>query len=522
MRKGVVLVFIVLFAIVANAQQIGMYSHYFYNPMLYNPAFTGSTDATNAMLINHTQWTDFKGAPKLTAFTLDGSLVEKKAGLGLTLVNESKGITNQTGGYISYSYRIKINEEAHLMFGLSLGVINQSLDFSKAQVENNTDPTMFGDLQHKTTFDGNAGLALVWKGLEFGAAVPQIFDNKINYVDNTNVRIYYTQTRHYMSSLKYKFFISKEKGISIAPQALVRFVPNAPFQYDGNLNLDWKDKFWVGATYKSNYAVAANVGFCIHKQLYIGYSYDFIIGNIGTYSGMSQEIMIHFKFGSAKKTEAPVAVIAEDKNQVLENAKYEEQMDGLQTAINESNKKIKELEDKLAKESKKENTLAPKLGLNDLIYQQLMFKIEAMFDNPNATPPEVQELRNEISSFLDSDFGDAAEQKNLKKKYEQLNRSQDATSVLVKGVIVLQKGDLPPGSYSTVSITVTDKETNQLVGTYKPNALSGKYLFILTPGKNYVIKAENAGYQTHEEDFSPTDGKETYEMSQEIRLKVAD
>jgi type IX secretion system PorP/SprF family membrane protein len=151
---------------------------------------------------------------------------------------------------------------------------------------------LFTDSQRKTVLNANAGLLLIWKGLDFGVAVPQLIGNKINYVDNSNVRGIYTQARHFMSSLKYKFFISKEKGISIAPQALVRFVPNTPFQYDGNIHFDWQDKFWIGATYKSDYAIGANVGFCIYKQLSFGYSYDFSISRFNTYSSGGHELVL--------------------------------------------------------------------------------------------------------------------------------------------------------------------------------------------------------------------------------------
>ena len=43
--------------------------------------------------------------------------------------------------------------------------------------------------------------------LDFGFAVPQIMGNKVKYVDTSNVRGTYTQARHYMGSLKYKFYI---------------------------------------------------------------------------------------------------------------------------------------------------------------------------------------------------------------------------------------------------------------------------------------------------------------------------
>ncbi len=336
------------------AQQIGMYSHSFFKPMVFNPAFTGINDETNILLISRSQWTEFRNAPQLTIFTVDGNLMDKKIGLGFGLVSDRKGITNRTSGNLYYSYKLNLNESMKLLFGLSFGMVDQSIDFSRAFVENNTDPTLYSDSQHKTSFDGNAGIAFFWKGLEFGAGVPQIIGSKAKPVDNTNsanVRGYYTQVRHYLISVKYKLLIAKEKGISIAPQGLVRFVPGTPFQFDGGLNLDWKDKFWIGATYKSDYAVSANIGFCVHKQLCLGYSYDFITGSIGKFSGMSHEIMINFKFGNNKKPEPVVISTPVTK---LENPEYKNQFDKLQEQIKKNQNTLKELNDKFDQQAKKQ------------------------------------------------------------------------------------------------------------------------------------------------------------------------
>lgn len=518
MRKGLIIVVMVFICGISNAQQIGMYSHYFYDPMVYNPAFSGSGDATNATLISRSQWTGFKGGPKLTLFTLDGSLIAKKVGAGLTLISDRKGISNRTGGNLSYSYRLNINDDAHLRFGLSLGIMNHTLDFSDVLVENTIDPILFTDIQRKTTFDENAGMVLVWKELEISAAVPQLIGNKVNYVDEDNIRLYYTQSRHIMTSLKYKFFIVKDKGISIAPQGLVRFVPNTPFQFDGNINLDWKDKFWIGGTYKSDYAVSANVGFCLYKRFCLGYSYDIIIGNIGKYSGMAHEIMINFKFNERKKVEVVEEVVKEIEPVSTENAEYEELIAKMQAQVDESEKKIKELDAKLKDQSTKTGT-NKKPDLNNLLYEQLLDRVEAMFENPkDATPARVQELRNEIASFLDSEFADPEAQKTLKKQYDQLNKSQDAPSVMVKGGIALER-KTTQGDYSTISIVITDKATNETIATYTPNSKTGKYLFILSPGRKYVITVTNPGFKTYSEDFSPVESEESYEMNKEIRLK---
>lgn len=336
----------------AKAQQIGMYSHYFFKPMVHNPAFSGHDGDINAMLVNRSQWTDFNGAPQLNIFTLDGRLTNKKVGLGLNLISDRKGITNRIGGNISYSYKLNINDNTHILFGISAGVIDQSINYSKALVEDSSDPFLFNDVQRKTTFDANAGLGFIWKELEFGIAVPQLAGNRINYVDNSNIRAYYTHARHYLGTLKYKIFISKEKGISVIPQALVRFVPNTPFQYDGTLLLDWREKFWIGATYKSDYAVGINAGICLHKQFYVGYSYDFIIGSIGQYAGMSHELMINLKFGKSKKDDEEVKGAI--SKMAAKNDSTEKRLDSLQNElsinqdkISEDQRKIKENQDKI-------------------------------------------------------------------------------------------------------------------------------------------------------------------------------
>lgn len=334
----------------ARAQQVGMYNHYFFNPVVYNPAFAGSGEDVRATLISRAQWAGFRNAPQLNMFVLDGPLKEKKIGLGLLLLSDRRGINRRTGGNVSYSYSLNFSEEARLILGISAGVINHSIDFSEAVAEDYSDPTLFFSAQQRTVIDGNAGLAFIWKGLEFGIAAPQLFENKINYPDNTGTRASYAQKRHYMGSLKYKFNLSEEKGISLAPQALVRLVPNTPFQFDGNLNLEWKDKFWVGATYKSSYAVSVNAGVYLHRKFCVGYSYEFITGSVGSYSGLSHELMMNFRFGGGKEEKQPKEEVLPDEKSV--NA--EPRIDSLQEVLSESQEKIKELNKKLSEQGKKQ------------------------------------------------------------------------------------------------------------------------------------------------------------------------
>lgn len=418
--------FFILSVLFVNAQQIGMVSHYFYKPMIYNPAFTGSEDGMNIMLINHTQWSGFKGAPQLNIFSADKNFMNKKVGLGLGIISDKKGINNRIGGNLFYSYRININDNLHLSLGMSFGVVNQSLNYSKAVVENTSDATLFSDSQNKITYDGDAGFVFVWKGAEVGAAVPQLFGNKISYADNAS----YTQVRHYIGSLKYKFFISKDKSISIAPHGLVRFVSNTPLQYDGNINFEWKNKFWIGATYKSDYAIAANAGFCIYKKFSVGYSYDIITGNIGSYSGLSHEIMVNFNFGKTKKPE-PSLVNEPEEPIAKESSKVEtktQDFDSLELILEEKHQKenqeaLKNKPPDHAMYEKGWDIIETKLKGQDMIIDNRVWiatnKVRDFKDESNQSPQIGYYIV--VGSFLNLDLAKNFVQRLITKSYKATN-----------------------------------------------------------------------------------------------------
>lgn len=87
--------------------------------------------------------------------------------------------------------------------------------------------------------------------------------------------------------------------------------------------------------------------------------------------------------------------------------------------------------------------------------------------------------------------------------------------ILVKGVVRKEE----PGEFN-VSISVIDKATNipeEFI--YNPNKVTGKYLLILPPGKNYDMVVEAEGYQPYVVNINIPDQKEFYELYQEITLR---
>lgn len=385
-----------------QAQQIGIYSHTFYKPMISNPAFTAGNESTNAMLISRSQWIDFKNAPQLNLFTLDGMLPNKKMGIGVDLFTDKKGISNKIGGNLYYSYWLKLNDQTKLTFGIALGLTDYTLHYSEAIIEDPSDPFIIGTSQRETNINANAGLGFIWKKLEVGIAVPQLLGSALEYQDNTTGKANYSLDRHYQGTLKYSFLLLKDKQIFLTPMAAVHFLPNAPFQYDANLNLEWKDKFWVGATYKSDYAVAANAGICIGKKFYVGYSYDIIIGNIGQYSGMSHELMLNFVFGKTKEKEEKIQEIAISKDKektdsLLNELEIKEnKLLAEQEKIRENQEKTNELNKELAK-LKAENEQLKKAPVTTEIKTTTETPSDsALKDNSNQNAVSIADNKNKV------------------------------------------------------------------------------------------------------------------------------
>jgi len=292
-KKYITLIVSTLFFMKGEAQQLPLFSQYYYNPFIYNPAFTGTSEMNNAYLIHRSQWKDMPGSPVTYALTIDGNVKEKEIGLGLSLFNDQTDIFSRTGLYGSYSYHLPLNSEHNIYVGLSGGVIDNKIDFSRANVSDVNDPLLYNTNRRKVTADATFGVSYFWKDLTVGFSVPQLLGTKINY-DEDNTNVYMRLRRHFIGSVMYNVEINED--IDFIPCIMTRAAKNSPFQFDVNANFAWKDMIRAGLFYRFGYAAGMNLGVKLNKNLTAGYSYEYVISPIGNYSGGGHEIMLGYSF----------------------------------------------------------------------------------------------------------------------------------------------------------------------------------------------------------------------------------
>lgn len=288
-------------------QQVPFYNHYLINPFVYNPASTGASDYVNASFVRNQRYSSFGSTAINNYLTVEGPISKGNMGLGLIVAHQTQGIQQQLMSSLSYSYKLKINDDHNIRFGLSAGVLDNRIDYNQINAQEVNDPYLTGLRPTAPVFDMNVGLMYYWKDMRIGISVPQIIGGKVKYARERS-RGYYQLERHYMMSLEYDFHAGEK--VIIRPNAVMRYMPDVPFQYDVSLMAIYNNLLWASATYKSDYAIQFNAGVRVLDFLRVGYSYELLTGSMKAYNtGTNHEIFLGFSFKGKREKEIEVQKI---------------------------------------------------------------------------------------------------------------------------------------------------------------------------------------------------------------------
>lgn len=357
MKKLIYTMLIAGFAANSTAQQLPVFSQYYYNPFLYNPGFTGTDEKANAYVIHRSQWKDMPGAPTTYAITVDGPVWENKVGVGLSLFSDQTDMLSRNGIYSSYSYRFKIADDQYILPGVSFGMIDNRIDLSRAIVKDANDPFLVGENRRKVSFDANFGVAYIWKDLRVGLSAMQLFGNKIGYLNTDNSGIYQKLQQHFVLSGQYGVMISESAKLKALPSIMLRYTQGNPFQFDVNAIVEWNNMVRGGVSYRHGSNVGLTAGVKINNSLTAGYTYELVTSSIKQYAGGGHEIMLGYTFGGKSTDDT----------------------------------KIKELMAKIEQAQFKTDSIANELRKKDIIHDEEIKKLQVKTDSIKANQEKLKE-----------------------------------------------------------------------------------------------------------------------------------
>jgi type IX secretion system PorP/SprF family membrane protein len=301
MKKLYILTIIAVCSLtVVKGQQLPLYSNYIFTPYIFNPAMSGYSGMTEVALIHKRQWTGVQGAPNTSALAINGDLSEQKFGWSVYAYNDQTDIVSRSAIYGSYAYHIRFSEKNSISLGLSAGYLNNAIDQSAINVQDQFDPLLYANLNQGGKFDINFGLNLRLGDFMIGASAPQLLASTVSYSDNFDSPIQYNLLRHYIVHTQYDLKFQNDRMV-LSPFIVMRAADNVQPQVDAGLMFDYTEYFFVGAAFRSNYAVTGNIGVHVTENITLGYAYDFSTSEFAYTLGNSHEFMLRWRFGKSKK-----------------------------------------------------------------------------------------------------------------------------------------------------------------------------------------------------------------------------
>ncbi|MBW4362758.1 PorP/SprF family type IX secretion system membrane protein [Flavobacterium taihuense] len=289
------ILFLVL-VIDVKAQQDPQYTQYMYNMNVINPAYAGTKEHLTFGLLYRKQWVNIEDAP--TSFTFYGEGPSgKNIGIGLSIIADKIGPITEQNVYGDFAYKLKLNENSNLSFGIKAGATFQKVNFSEI-VPTLPDPSegIFGKNSNDVTPNIGTGVFYYTDKYYVSFSIPNLINAA--HLDYDGEK-YGSDVSHYFLTAGYVFDLNP--NLKFKPSFLLKSAFNVPTSLDVSANFLYQEKVEFGATYRLQDSFGLLVNFNVTSDLRIGYAYDHIVSDLNISTSSSHEIIILYDFLPVKK-----------------------------------------------------------------------------------------------------------------------------------------------------------------------------------------------------------------------------
>jgi type IX secretion system PorP/SprF family membrane protein len=309
-RYIIVICMLFLFSI-SQAQQEVLYTQYVFSQLAVNPACAGNDDGLSLTALSRKQWFGLQGSPTSFSFIGQGLVNNKKSecrslsgkclsplenkqvGLGVVVFNDRVGVSNTLISSIAYSYKIQFSHGRRISLGLQGSMLNYSQSFNQLDNPNTSDPVFVDNVQ-VLRFNAGGGVFYETNHYYLGFSVPQILENSLNPNSKEDKTL-----RQYFFTGGYVFYLNR--FYKFKPTFMARYTNGLPVQFDINANLLYRDKLWLGCSYRYTNSLNMFLELLISDSFRMGVAYDYPINEVNKVAHGSAELMINYTFLKSKK-----------------------------------------------------------------------------------------------------------------------------------------------------------------------------------------------------------------------------
>ena len=281
----------VLLSLGAWGQQDIQFTQYFDNTLAVNPAYAGSNGMLNATAIHREQWVGMDGRPRSTTFSVHSPLNYENVGLGFSAVNDVVGPIQQTSFFGDFSYTLRFkNSNAKLSFGLKAGLNLLSSRTDLLTTTDAQDPNLITNVRNQMNPNFGAGIYYHTPNFFLGLSTPKILEHSLNGASSGKVR------RHYFMVAGGVFNLTQNQYWKLRPTTMLKFTSGAPLSIDLSTAVIYRNKLWLGLTYRWADSFGAFVQYQITDQFRAGLAYDQTVTDLSGFNKGTYEVMLSYDF----------------------------------------------------------------------------------------------------------------------------------------------------------------------------------------------------------------------------------
>tara|TARA_Y100001954_G_scaffold204916_1_gene226558 strand:+ start:321 stop:1304 length:984 start_codon:yes stop_codon:yes gene_type:complete len=285
MKRALLGIAILLSVLKVSAQQDAQFSQNMFISAPINPGAVGIRGMHCFDLVAREQWLGFEGRPETGLLSYNGPIGQmSNFGIGGVLVYDKIGFENNIFFKVSGAHHIDIGSDGgKLGIGVDFGIIQKGFSGIVKAVDP-TDPTVAINGTNDMGFDLGVGAFYYSPKLYFGVSGQKLLPQKMKF-GSAEPRV----RPHAYITAGYNV---EGEMVSLRPNMLVK-TDFTSTQVDVNLTAFFSEtKFWLGASYRVQDAIVANVGYKIGPNTKVGIAYDYTTQGLkkkGTFNSWDEQ-----------------------------------------------------------------------------------------------------------------------------------------------------------------------------------------------------------------------------------------
>jgi len=291
-----------------SAQQMPVYSQYFINGFIINPALAGSDGSVKFQVSARDYMIGVGVSPKTFTASANGRLLRQnvavrkgklssqsgRVGMGGLIYSDHNGLVNRIGLQYTYAYHIDFFN-SQLSLGLSAALSQTRIDAHKLDF-NDPEPLLkegYGNLAYVP----DAALGVFYKKQDYyiGLTASNLFQRSIRFGEfDYNFVLY----QHFFLLGGTSYDVGTQSYV--APSFLFKATSNGLYQGEISLRYSYNDDFWLATTFRTPKVTALMAGIRA-KNLFISYTYEYNFNPMRSFSFGAHELNLIYRMGDATR-----------------------------------------------------------------------------------------------------------------------------------------------------------------------------------------------------------------------------